>query len=344
MDIFFDQTFSELSQLLNSWGEPQFRALQVWKGVYGNYWSRPDEFTNLPAVLRARLFSFFDFTVLEPINNLESSDKNTIKTLFKLADGNLVEAVLMKYDRRNTLCISTQVGCAMDCIFCATGKLGFTRHLSSGEIVGQVMYYARLLAAQQQTVSNVVIMGMGEPFHNYENTLKAIDTIGDPQGYNFGARRITISTVGLVPAIKRFTQEKRQVNLAVSLHAADDATRASLLPVAKAFPLEDLISACREYTIHTGRRITFEWALIRGVNDTPAQAELLIRLVKGLLCHVNLIRVNPTPGFDGESTTYAQALQFQETLTRAGIACTLRQRRGIDIQAGCGQLLAKARE
>jgi 23S rRNA (adenine2503-C2)-methyltransferase len=341
MEIFFDQTLAELSQLLKDWGEPQFRAQQVWQGVYSNYWSRPDEFSNLPAVLRERLFSFFDFLVLKPINTLESADKYTLKTLFKLADDNLIEAVLMKYDRRNTLCISTQVGCAMDCVFCATGKLGFTRHLSSGEIVGQVMYYARQLATQQQTISNVVIMGMGEPFHNYENTLKAIDTIGDPQGFNFGARRITISTVGLVPAINRFTQEKRQVNLAVSLHAADDATRTSLLPVAKAYLLDELISACREYTIHTGRRITFEWALIRGVNDTPAQAELLIRLVKGLLCHVNLIRVNPTPGYQGEPTSYAQAVQFQQALTRAGIPCTLRQRRGIDIQAGCGQLLAK---
>lgn len=328
----------DLTELVKSWGEPAFRAKQIWQGLYKNLWQTPDEFTNLPKTLREKMAANLRFNLLTPTLKLDSSDGQTRKTLFKLPDGRQIEAVLMRYDRRRTLCISTQVGCAMGCTFCATGQMGFTRHLSSGEITAQVMYYARLLQAENDVVTNVVIMGMGEPFHNYENTMAAIDRLNDPDGYNFGARRFTISTSGLVPAIRRFAEEKRQVNLAVSLHAADDTLRESMMPVNKRYPVEELIQACRDYVNLTGRRITFEWALINEVNDTPEVARKLAALLKGMLCHINAIPLNPTQGYEGKATTRDRAEAFRQVLEQQGIPCTIRIRRGIDIQAGCGQL------
>jgi 23S rRNA (adenine2503-C2)-methyltransferase len=244
----------------------------------------------------------------------------------------------MRYKERNTLCISTQSGCAMGCVFCATGQMGFRRNLSSGEIVEQVVYYARQLAQSRQVVTNIVLMGMGEPFHNYESCMTAIDRMNHPDGLNLGARRFTISTVGLVPMIKRFANEHRQVNLAISLHATDNETRERLLPINRKYPLEDLLKACHEYIEKTHRRITFEWALIQDVNDSAEQARQLGRLLNGLLCHVNVIPLNPTRGYTGMATTQARAKEFQKELERFGIPCTIRTRRGIDIQAGCGQL------
>ena len=334
----YELSLPELTSQIKDWNEPAYRAIQVWQGLYHNFWNSPNEFTNLPAHLRDILSESFLFDVLTPISILNSSDKKTVKTLFRLEDGKAIETVLMRYEKRNTLCISTQVGCAMGCVFCATGQMGFMRHLSSGEIVAQVMYYARLLHKQGESVTNVVVMGMGEPFHNYENTLSAIDRLNDRDGYNLGARRFTISSVGLIPAIKRFAAEKRQINLAISLHAAEDALRTSMLPVNKSYPIDELLDACREYVEATGRRITFEWALVNGVNDTPAQAHLLAKKLKGLLCHVNAIPLNPTKGYSGQATTRERADKFKEILNDSGIPCTIRLRRGIDIQAGCGQL------
>jgi 23S rRNA (adenine2503-C2)-methyltransferase len=336
--LIYDFPLSELTSLLVSWDEPDYRAKQLWQGLYQHYWSVPEQFTNLPVPLRYKLGETFSLNALTPATILHSSDKQTIKTLFKLHDDRAIEAVLMRYEKRRTLCISTQVGCAMGCVFCATGQMGFKRHLSSGEIVAQVMYYSRLLLTEGEAVTNVVLMGMGEPFHNYENTLSAIDRLNDPEGYNFGARRFTISTVGLVPAIRRFTAEKRQINLAISLHAGDDALRSAMLPINKSYPLDDVLDACREYIVTTGRRITFEWALVNGVNDTPEQARLLTDKLKGILCHVNAIPLNPTPGYTGQATTRQRANIFKEILNKSGIPCTIRLRRGIDIQAGCGQL------
>jgi 23S rRNA (adenine2503-C2)-methyltransferase len=269
---------------------------------------------------------------------LRSSDGETVKTLFQLPDGNAIEAVLMNYDERRTLCISSQAGCAMGCVFCATGQMGFRRHLTSGEIVEQVLHYARILKKEDQVVTNVVVMGMGEPFHNYENTLAAIGRLNHPDGLNLGARRFTISTVGLVPMIRRFADEERQVNLAISLHAADDGSRSALLPVNRKYPIVDVIQACRYYVEKTSRRITFEWALIRDINDTPLVAQKLAGLLKGLLCHVNVIPLNPTRKYAGQATTRERAMAFCAVLEEAGIPATVRIRRGIDIQAGCGQL------
>ena len=293
MQLIYDLDNQDLASILEETGEPSFRARQIWEGLYKHFWQKPDEFTNLSKTLRQKLSALLLFEVLTPALKLDSADHRTRKTLFKLHDGAFIEAVLMRYDRRQTLCISTQVGCAMGCVFCATGQMGFKRHLSSGEIIAQVMYYARLLSDEGSHVTNIVIMGMGEPFHNYENTLSAIDRLNDPLGYNFGARRFTISTSGLVPAIKRFSQEKRQVNLAISLHAAENALRTSMMPVNKRYDIDELLNACREYVSLTGRRITFEWALIEGVNDTPDQARKLAEKLHGLLCHVKCYSPQP---------------------------------------------------
>jgi 23S rRNA (adenine2503-C2)-methyltransferase len=338
MNLIYDLDFSDIASALKEMGEPLFRANQIWEGLYKQFWQKPEEFTTLSKKLRSRLSDQFIFDVIKPVASLDSVDGKTRKTLFRLHDGFSVEAVLMRYDRRQSLCISTQVGCAMGCVFCATGQMGFTRHLTSGEIVAQVMYYARLLANENSHVTNVVIMGMGEPFHNYENTMAAIDRLIDPHGYKFGARRITISTSGLVPAIRKFSDEKRQVNLAISLHAAEDTLRTSMMPVNKRYDIKELLETCKYYVEKTGRRITFEWALIEGVNDTPEQARKLAVRLRGLLCHVNAIPLNPTSGFNGKATTHNRAQEFKAILEQKGIPCTIRMRRGIDIRAGCGQL------
>jgi 23S rRNA (adenine2503-C2)-methyltransferase len=346
----------ELTTLFKEWNEPAYRARQIWQGLYQHLYNSPEQFTNLPKSLRERLAEHFIFYPFNVKTYQDSADGFTRKTLFELPDRNLIEAVLMRYGdpadnpqitasptgrgakNRRTLCISTQAGCAMGCVFCATGQMGFKRHLSSGEIVAQVMYYARMLKEENQSVTNIVLMGMGEPFHNYDNTMAAIDRLNNANGYKFGARRFTISTVGLVPQIRRFADEKRQVNLAISLHAADDNERLAIMPVNKRYKIDDVIEACRYYVAQTGRRITFEWALINGLNDTPEVAKRLASRLKGLLCHVNAIPLNPTAGYEGTATDRERAARFKESLEQAGVPCTIRMRRGIDIQAGCGQL------
>jgi len=220
--------------------------------------------------------------------------------------------------------------------------MGFKRNLSSGEIVAQVMYYARMLRAEGEVVTNVVVMGMGEPFHNYKNTMAAIDRLNDPRGYDFGARRFTISTVGLVPFIRRFASEKRQVNLAISLHAATDKLRSQLMPINHKYPLSALIPAVRQYVEATHRRVTFEWALISGVNDAPEQAQKLADLASGLLAHVNLIPLNPSRGYAGAASTREHVAAFKAVLDQHSVPCTVRVRRGVDIAAGCGQLAGLA--
>lgn len=358
--LIYDLDKDQLTNLLKEWNEPAYRAKQIWQGLYQHLYNSPEQFTNLPKALRDKIAESLTFSPFTIKTYLDSSDGFTRKTLFALPDKNLIEAVLMRYGdpadnpqiraaapnsenlrgakNRRTLCISTQAGCAMGCVFCATGQMGFKRHLSSGEIVAQVLYYARMLKDVNESVTNIVLMGMGEPFHNYDNTMAAIDRLNDSDGFNFGARRFTVSTVGLVPQIRRFADEKRQVNLAISLHAAEDADRLAIMPVNKRYKIEDVIDACRYYVDQTGRRVTFEWALISGVNDTPEVAKRLASRLRGLMCHVNAIPLNPTAGYEGRATDRQRAVEFKETLERAGIPCTIRMRRGIDIQAGCGQL------
>ncbi|MCL5428444.1 MAG: 23S rRNA (adenine(2503)-C(2))-methyltransferase RlmN [Chloroflexi bacterium] len=340
--LIYDLDLEQLSAQLQSWGQPSYRAVQLWQGLYQQLWSRPEDFSTFPKELRQKLADEFSFTNLREAERLHSKDGQTTKILFELPDRQPIETVLMRYEERNTLCISTQAGCAMGCVFCATGQMGFRRHLTSGEIVEQVLVFARQLKDEGERVSNVVLMGMGEPFHNYEATLAAIDRLGDPDGFNMGARRFTISTVGLIPAIKRFTAERRQIGLAISLHATQDELRSSILPVNQRYPIRELIQACREYVEMTGRRITFEWALIQNVNDSPQEAQRLAELLHGLNCHVNVIPLNPTRGYSGERSTRERVSAFRDVLESHGISCTVRVRRGIDIQAGCGQLAEHA--
>lgn len=340
--LIYDLDLPELEQAFKDSGQPAYRAKQVWQGLYRQLWESPDQFTNFPKPLRAWLAENFDFRHLTPGQVELSTDGETRKTLFLLPDGRAIEAVLMHYEVRKTLCISTQAGCAMGCVFCATGQMGFKRHLSSGEIVEQVLYYARMLRDEGEQVTNIVLMGMGEPFHNYDATMSAIRRLNHPDGMNLGARRFTISTVGLVPLIRRFADEKSQINLAISLHAANDELRSSMLPINRKYPIAELMAVCREYIDKTGRRLTFEWALIQDVNDSVESAQELARLLKGMICHVNVIPLNPTRKYAGKGSTRERAAAFKAELENAGIPCTIRMRRGIDIQAGCGQLATRA--
>jgi 23S rRNA (adenine2503-C2)-methyltransferase len=253
-----------------------------------------------------------------------------------------VETVLMLYERRQTGCISTQSGCAVGCSFCATGQMGLRRSLTGGEIAAQALFLARLLKAEGKELTNVVFMGMGEPFLNYDAVLSAVDSLSAPDGFGFGARRMTISTVGILPGIRRFAAEHRQVNLAISLHAADDEVRDRLIPVNRTYPLTDLFSACDEYIRETNRRLSFEWALIEGVNDGTAQAHHLAdRIRKTLhkpLVHINLIPLNPTRKYPGAPSPESRVSAFRAVLEEEKLACTVRLARGVDIAAGCGQL------
>ncbi len=338
---FYDLDLDQLKEYFREIGEPAYRATQLWSAIYTQLVAEPDQVSSLPKPLRSRLQQDITFSHLNPIERLVSSDGETVKTLFDLPGTARIETVLMHYDVRETLCISSQAGCAMGCVFCATGQLGFHRNLGTGEIVEQVVHYARELAQLGRNVTNIVVMGMGEPFHNYDAVMAAIKRLNDPKCMNIGARRFTISTVGIVPMIRRFTLEKSQVNLAVSLHAANDTLRNKLIPVNRKYPLQELIPACRDYVEQTGRRLSFEWALINGINDTPEHARELAALIKGMICHVNIIPLNPTPIYPGAPTSAERALEFKSTLEESGITCTIRIRRGVDIKACCGQLAAR---
>lgn len=332
----YDLDRPALEALLTGWGQPRYRAEQLWHWLYERRVARFDEMTTLPRPLRERLAEESTLGTLELATEQQSAD-GTVKRLYRLSDGQLIESVLMSYaDGRRTACISSQAGCAMGCVFCATGQMGFARHLSATEIYEQAHRYASDLAARGERLSNVVLMGMGEPLHNYDAVLTALRRLNTDLG--IGARHITVSTVGLAPAIRRFADESLQFTLAVSLHAATDETRSALMPVNRRYPLDELLAACRYYVERTRRRLTFEWALIAGRNDRPEDADRLGRLLSGLLCHVNLIPLNPTRGYDGQPTASPDADAFIAALARHGIPATVRVRRGIDIDAGCGQL------
>lgn len=328
-----------MADLLRGWGQPAYRARQIRAWLYERGASSVDQMTDLPKALRERLGAEATVGTLAPAAEQRSGD-GTIKRLYRLSDGHLVESVLMPYDDgRRTACISTQAGCAMGCVFCATGQRGFARHLSATEIVEQAVRFSRDLQAEGERLSNVVLMGMGEPFHNYDASLAAIRRlIGD---LGIGARHITVSTVGLVPQIRRFAHEGLQVRLAISLHAATDEARSALLPVNKRYPIAEVIEACRDYAATTGRRVTFEWALIAGQNDDEATARALGERLRGVDALVNLIPLNPTQGYAGAPTAPAAVDRFVAVLRHYGVEATVRVRRGIDIDAGCGQLAAR---
>jgi 23S rRNA (adenine2503-C2)-methyltransferase len=332
---------AELSDQLQSWGQPAYRARQIRRWLYVRGARSVDEMTDLPLALRERL-SGARFGAMEVATEQRSGD-GTIKRLYRLDDKRLVESVLMPYDDgRRTACISSQVGCAMGCVFCATGQMGFVRQLSEAEIFAQAARFAAELTGRSERLSNVVLMGMGEPFHNYQAVLSAVRRIRDDLG--IGARKITVSTVGLVPHILKFAEEGLEVGLAISLHAATDAERGRLLPVNRRWNIETLLNAVRTYVDRTGRRVTFEWALIAGENDTLEQADALGKLLRGLLCHVNLIPLNPTGGFAGGPSAQRSVGTFVDRLKQHGVSATVRVRRGIDIDAGCGQLRSRQAE
>jgi len=272
-----------------------------------------------------------------------SDDGLTRKFLLRLRDGHSIETVLMGYDGRHTACVSTQVGCAMGCVFCATGQMGFVRHLRPGEIIAQVLHVRRVMLATQpdKRLRNLVLMGMGEPLHNYDAVMQALDAISSVRGINIGPSKISISTVGVIPGILRMAAEARPYRLAVSLHGATEDERSALVPLSSKWNLTELIAACRNYGALTGRRIFFEWTLVAGHNDSLETAALLAELLGGIDAHINLIPLNPTSGFAGAPSTAGHA--FQRVLRAAGFPCTFRQRRGIDVAAGCGQLQASVR-
>ena len=280
----------------------------------------------------------FFLDVPEVVDEIRSTDGLTRKFLLRLHDGQTIETVLMGYNGRQTVCVSTQAGCAMGCVFCATGQMGFIRHLRAGEIVAQVLHARRVLQQIHpgKHLRNLVLMGMGEPLHNLDAVLHALEILSDTRGLGIGPSKIAISTVGVVPGILRLAEERRPYRLAVSLHGATEEERATLVPVSRRWPLAMLIDACRTYSQVTGKRIFFEWTLIAGCNDSPATATRLASLLDGIDAHVNLIPLNPTGGYGGTASKAGRA--FQRVLLDAGFPCTVRQRRGIDVAAGCGML------
>jgi 23S rRNA (adenine2503-C2)-methyltransferase len=352
----------KLNLTLLEMGEKKFRADQLWRSIYNETAESFEDMSTLSKSFRKTLTEKYSISSLEQAMYLTSADKTTSKALYRLRDGELIETVMMRYEndghRRNrkTACISTQAGCALGCTFCATGQQGLRRDLTVGEIVGQVIEMQRIAYAEDeaqmsegkrtkgelQGVTNVVFMGMGEPLANYKNTMAAIRVLNDGQGLNIGARHITVSTVGLIPQILQLAEEDLQINLAISLHAPDNNTRSQTMPINKRYPVEDLIRACHKYADKTGRRIFFEYVLLKEQNDSVEQAQKLGRLLNGLHCHVNLIPVNPTKEGPFERTDLQAAKEFQGGLKQYGIPSTLRMEKGIDINAGCGQLRERA--
>lgn len=360
---------TQLSELVTSLGEPAFRAKQIARQLYVNHVADIMQMTDLSLQFRQQLRTRATIGSLT-LQRVVSADTNlTHKAVFTLPSGELIESVLMIYPDRATVCVSTQAGCAMGCTFCATGRLGLLRNLESHHIVEQVLWARRTLRAlhhQQpqrptvaarnfdndewwgsdgghpdalpQTLGNVVFMGMGEPFANYDRWWQAVERLHDPQGINIGARGLTVSTVGLVPGIKRLAAEALPINLAISLHAPNDTLRSSMMPVNKRWNVAELIDTTRAYTVQTGRRVSFEYVLLQGQNDSPELAGELADLVRGMLCHVNLIPWNPVPGLPLGRSERQRVVAFQRVLQGAGVPCTVRVERGMSIAAACGQL------
>jgi 23S rRNA (adenine2503-C2)-methyltransferase len=362
----FDLTHAELETLIGELGEPRYRADQIWEWLYQHLADTFDEMTNLPLTLRGRLEEVAVIRTLTPVAVVESRESPAQKFLFQLMDGESIEAVLMHYDtrdrdyrsetagepldedteqgERHTACISTQIGCAMGCVFCATGQMGLLRQMTAGEVIEQVTLLARRLRQHGQRLTNLVFMGMGEPLVNWPATWQTVTTLNDARGFNLGARRMTISTVGLAPGIRKLARSDIQVQLAVSIHAPNDELRNRLVPINAQYPLDQVMEACREYWQRTHRRITFEYVMIDHVNDFPEHAEQLAARIGAIPGHVNLIPLNPTPGSDSRPSSYDRCTAFQAILQQRGIPTTLRVRRGIDVQAGCGQLRTRLEE
>lgn len=334
--LIYGLTRTELKQVCLAWGQPEFRAEQIWQWLYIRRVNAWQEMSNVSAAVRQKLAADF---ILEAASLLRATEEQPAggarKLLLALRDGARIETVIIPAPKRTTLCVSSQVGCRFKCAFCASGQAGFRRQLQPAEMVGQVLVAARLLG---HLPTHLVWMGIGEPLDNYDAVLQAVRILNDPHGVCIGARRMTISTCGIVPAIRRLAAEGLQLELSVSLHAPEDALRSRLMPVNRIHPLAELITACREYTAQTKRIITFEYTLIRDLNDSPAQAGALVRLLRGLPCRVNLIPLSAVAEFAGEPAPVSKAIMFIAELERAGINATLRVSKGAEVQAACGQL------
>ena len=327
-------TLPELSAVLKEMGQPQFRAKQVFTWLHKGVTSF-DQMTNLPQALREKLSESYPLLPPQVVRKQESKKDGTIKYLWRLHDGNCVETVLMRYHYGNTVCISTEVGCAMGCAFCASTLGGLVRRLEPREILEQVMFTQ---LDSGQSISHIVLMGIGEPLDNYDHVLRFLELVNSPDGMNISMRHISLSTCGLVPKILRLAEEKLQLTLSVSLHAPNDQVRNTIMPVNKAYPVEELLDACRKYYDITGRRISFEYAMIDGVNDTPEAARELISRLKGMSAHVNLIPLNHVEESPLKPSTKQAVARFQKLLEDAGIPATVRRSLGGDIDASCGQL------
>ena len=328
---------AELSQALQALGEPQFRAKQVFTWLHKGARSF-DEMTNLSKTLRQKLDSQYEITVPIIVRKQQSAKDGTIKYLWRLRDGNCVETVLMQYHHGNSVCISSEVGCAMGCAFCASTKGGLVRRLTPSEMVDQVLF-ASLDSGLE--ISNIVLMGIGEPLDNYDTVLRFLELINSPDGMNIGMRHISLSTCGLVDRIHRLAEEQLQLTLSVSLHAPVNEIRSTIMPVHKRYPVEVLLEACRDYFQKTGRRISFEYAMIRDVNDSKEMAEILAEKLSGLAAHVNLIPLNNIEESPLKPSSRKAIMEFQQVLEKHGIPATVRRTLGNDIDASCGQLRRK---
>ncbi len=329
-----DLELKELETLIKSMGQPAFRAKQVFSWIYKGV-TDFDQMTNVPKALRDKLAEQTYIGRLKILKVQKSKADGTRKYLYQLEDGNTIESVFMKYKYGNSICVSSQAGCRMGCRFCASTRNGLDRNLTPGEILSQLM---EAEADTGEKIGHIVIMGTGEPFDNYDNVSAFLRIVNDKNGLNIGMRNITVSTCGLVPVIEKFGEDFPQVNLAISLHGTTDEIRGSMMPVNKRYPLDVLISACRDYTQKTGRRITFEYTLVNGVNDSDADAERLCTLLKGMLCHVNLIPLNKVEESGFDTVSRKRAGEVAKILENKGIPATVRRELGADIDAACGQL------
>ena len=339
MASIYDLSLTDLQNYLSEKGLKPFHARQIFRWLYEKRISDFDSMSDISKKLIEQLKEDFSIEPLKTVTSQTSRD-GTMKFLFEMSDGALVESVLMVFDYGFSACLSSQVGCNMGCAFCASGLLKKQRDLSAGEIVGQALMIQRQLDLKDGRLGNIVIMGTGEPFDNYDNVMKALSIINDPYGLEIGSRHISISTCGLVPGILRFSKEQLQYNLAISLHAPNDELRNTLMPVNRAYPLNELISALKEYSQLNNRRLTFEYLLLNGVNDQEIHARQIKELLKGLNAYINLIPYNTVKEKDFKSSSEEDALRFYDMLKKNGVAVTLRQKKGDDIDAACGQLRA----